>query len=276
MARSVGQKLSEALGHRSSSTIDRVPEAAGYRARGEVRPRRLHADHGQRGLARDNSALYKDLPYDIERDFVPVTQVMRAPNVLVVNASLPVNSVKDLIALYKANPGKYSYGSGGNGSSAHLSAELFKSMAGVDVVHVPYKGATPALTDLIAGQVAMFHGEPAASDRAYQVGTRESAGRDDFATFSSFRRSQPSRIGAARLRDSGLVRPLRALRYAEGDRAAAGGGDGKGRPTAGDPGNDRGAGGEPVAQLAGRVRGDRQRRPCERRKVVTDANVKVD
>ena len=71
---------------------------------------------------------------------------------------MPVNSVKDLIALYKANPGKYSYGSGGNGSSAHLSAELFKSMAGVDVVHVPYKGATPALTDVIGGQVAMFMG----------------------------------------------------------------------------------------------------------------------
>jgi len=66
--------------------------------------------------------------------------------------------VRELIALYKANPGKYSYGSGGNGSSAHLSAELFKSMAGVDVVHVPYKGASFALTDVIAGRLAMFIG----------------------------------------------------------------------------------------------------------------------
>ena len=105
-----------------------------------------------------NAAIYQDLPYDIERDFAPVTQVMRVPNVLVVNPSLPASSVRELIALFKANPGKYNYASGGNGSSAHLSAELFKSMAGVDVVHIPYKGATPALVDVSNGNVAMFIG----------------------------------------------------------------------------------------------------------------------
>ena len=105
-----------------------------------------------------NAAIYQNLPYDTERDFAPITQVMRMPNVIVVNPSLPVSSVRELIALFKANPGKFNYASGGNGSSAHLSAELFKSMAGVDVVHVPYKGATPALADVSNGNVAMFIG----------------------------------------------------------------------------------------------------------------------
>jgi tripartite-type tricarboxylate transporter receptor subunit TctC len=159
MARAVGQKLSEALGQQV--VVDNRPGAGGRL--GTELAVKAQADGytllmGNAGSNAINAALYKDLAYDLERDFVPVTQVMRAPNVLVVNPALPVGDVKDLIALYKANPGKYSYASGGNGSSAHLSAELFKTMAGVDVVHVPYKGATPALTDVIAGQVAMFMG----------------------------------------------------------------------------------------------------------------------
>ena len=194
MARSVGQKLSEALGQQV--VVDNRPGAGGRlgtELAAKSAPDGYTLIMGNAGSHAINSALYKDLPYDIERDFVPVTQVMRAPNVLVVNASLPVNSVKDLIALYKANPGKYSYGSGGNGSSAHLSAELFKSMAGVDVVHVPYKGATPALTDLIAGQVAMFMGNLPPGDRAHQVRARESAGGDDIATLiARSRRFRPS------------------------------------------------------------------------------------
>ena len=159
MARSVGQRLAEALGQQV--IVDNRPGAGGRlgtELAAKAAPDGYTLIMGNAGSHAINAALYKDLPYDIERDFVPITQVMRAPNVLVVTASLPVTSVKELIALYKANPGKYSYGSGGNGSSAHLSAELFKSMAGVDVVHVPYKGATPALTDVIAGQVAMFMG----------------------------------------------------------------------------------------------------------------------
>jgi len=159
MARSVGQRLSEALGQQV--IVDNRPGAGGRlgtELAAKSAPDGYTLIMGNAGSHAINAALYKDLPYDIERDFVPVTQVMRAPNVLVVGAALPVTSVKELIALFKANPGKYSYGSGGNGSSAHLSAELFKSMAGVDVVHVPYKGATPALTDVIGGQVAMFMG----------------------------------------------------------------------------------------------------------------------
>jgi tripartite-type tricarboxylate transporter receptor subunit TctC len=99
------------------------------------------------------TSLYKSLPYDFERDFVPITVLASVPNILVVNPSVPAKSVQELIAYAKANPGKLAYGSAGNGSTEHLSAELFKSMTGVDMVHVPYKGGAPMMTDLISGQI---------------------------------------------------------------------------------------------------------------------------
>jgi tripartite-type tricarboxylate transporter receptor subunit TctC len=159
MARAIGDKLTQAWGQ-PVIVDNRV--GAGGRVGTELAAKAAPDGYtlimGNAGSHGINAALYRDLPYDVERDFAPVTQVMRSPNVLVVNPALPAKDVRELVALYKANPGKYSYGSGGNGSSAHLSAELFKSMAGVDVVHIPYKGATPALTDVIGGQVAMFIG----------------------------------------------------------------------------------------------------------------------
>jgi tripartite-type tricarboxylate transporter receptor subunit TctC len=103
-----------------------------------------------------NVSLYKKMPYDPVKDFVPVVLVATVPNVLVVPASLPVNSVKELIAYGKANPGKLNFGSSGNGTSIHLSGELFKSMTGVDMQHVPYKGSGPATVDLLSGQVQMM------------------------------------------------------------------------------------------------------------------------
>jgi tripartite-type tricarboxylate transporter receptor subunit TctC len=103
-----------------------------------------------------NVALYKNLPYSPIRDFAPVALVATVPNVLVVNPSLPVKSVKELIALATQRPGALSYASAGPGSSLHLSAELFKGMARIDIVHVPYKGSTPAVTDVMAGQVPMM------------------------------------------------------------------------------------------------------------------------
>ena len=101
------------------------------------------------------TSLYKKLPYDFERDLVPITILATVPNILIVNPSLPVHSVKELIAYILANPGKISYGSAGNGSTEHLSGEMFKSMAGLDMVHVPYKGGAPMMTDLISGQIQM-------------------------------------------------------------------------------------------------------------------------
>jgi tripartite-type tricarboxylate transporter receptor subunit TctC len=102
-----------------------------------------------------NASLYKSLGYDPVRDFVPITLIARVPNMLVVNPSLPAKDVKELVALLKAHPGKYSFASSGNGTSQHLSGELFKTMTGVDMQHIPYKGSPPALADVVGGQVAM-------------------------------------------------------------------------------------------------------------------------
>lgn len=101
-----------------------------------------------------NPAL-QTLPYDVKRDFKPVMQVSRAPFVLAVHPGLPVKSVSELIPFAKAQPGKFSYASSGIGAMSHLAMELFKSMTGVNVVHVPYRGSSPAAVDLIAGQVQL-------------------------------------------------------------------------------------------------------------------------
>src|SRR5215212_5562391 len=104
--------------------------------------------------------LYKT-SFDVTRDFAPITLAGVTPNLLVANINAPVNSVKELIAYAKANPGTLNYASTGNGTSNHLSFELFKAMTGTQVTHVPYKGSAPAVTDLIAGQVqVMFDNTP--------------------------------------------------------------------------------------------------------------------
>ena len=108
------------------------------------------------GIMAINPALYSKLPFDPIKDFTPISVIVSLNNVLVVNPSVPVKSVKELIALAKAQPGKLTYASSGNGTSIHLSGELFKSMTGVDMLHIPYKGSSPAVTDLLAGQVNMM------------------------------------------------------------------------------------------------------------------------
>ncbi len=100
--------------------------------------------------------LLQNTPYDMARDFAPITSVTRAPNVLVVNSTLPVKSVAELVALAKAKPGELNYGSSGTGGSNHLAAELFRFMAGVNIVRINYKGAGPALTALLAGELQLM------------------------------------------------------------------------------------------------------------------------
>ncbi|MDB5810185.1 MAG: hypothetical protein JWN94_2307 [Betaproteobacteria bacterium] len=108
-----------------------------------------------------NMSLYQKLPYDTLRDFAPISLCVKGANVLAVHPSVPVKNVKELIALAKSKPGKMNYASSGLGSSNQMAGELFKLMAGVNIVHVPYKGNSPALTDTIAGQVEMiFSGVP--------------------------------------------------------------------------------------------------------------------
>jgi tripartite-type tricarboxylate transporter receptor subunit TctC len=99
-----------------------------------------------------NYSLYSKLPYHPQRDFTPIALVGESPNILVINPYVPAQSIKELIALGKANPGKLNYGSSGSGTTVHLSAELFSVMTGIKMVHVPYKGASEALTALLSGQ----------------------------------------------------------------------------------------------------------------------------
>src|SRR5437764_10960493 len=110
-----------------------------------------------------NPKLYDKLPFDVERDFVPISLAALSPQILVANPSVPANNIRELIALAKAQPGKLNFASVGTGSPAHIAGELFKLKAGVDIVHVPYKGGGPAVTDTLGGQVQLaFVSIPAA------------------------------------------------------------------------------------------------------------------
>ncbi len=112
---------------------------------------------GTAGTHAINVTLYGKLPFDVERDFAPITLLAEVPNVLIVNPSVPARTVQEFIALARAKPGQINYGSTGNGASTHLAGELFKTMAKVDLVHVPYRGSPPAMTALMANEVqAMF------------------------------------------------------------------------------------------------------------------------
>jgi len=111
---------------------------------------------GTTGVQAINKYLYKEMSFDPERDLAPVSYTSLITNILVVNPQVPARTVAELVALAKADPGKLTFASSGAGSSTHLSAELFKSMAGVDILHVPYKGSSQALTDVMANQVTML------------------------------------------------------------------------------------------------------------------------
>jgi tripartite-type tricarboxylate transporter receptor subunit TctC len=159
IARLVADKLSSALGQQV--VVENRPGAGGVVGSDYVAksaPDGYTLIMGNAGSHGINAAVYSKLPYDIQHDFAPVSQVAVAPNVMVINPSVPASSVAEFIAYAKANPGKFSYASGGNGSSAHMSMELFKSMSGIDLQHVPYKGSSPALTDVVSGQVIAFIG----------------------------------------------------------------------------------------------------------------------
>jgi tripartite-type tricarboxylate transporter receptor subunit TctC len=123
-----------------------------------------------------NASLYRKLPFDTARDFEPIVLAVTAPNVLVVNPALPAKSVKELIALAKAQPGRLNFASSGHGSSAHLSAELFKKMAGVDMVSVNFKGGGPALIAVIAGEVQLQFPTIAAANAHVRAGRLRALG----------------------------------------------------------------------------------------------------
>ena len=156
MARLIGHRLSESLGQQI--VVDNRPGASGILGSDVVAKA---APDGYTLLIANvslivNPYLYSKMPYDPLTDFLPVTMVNSAPLQLVVHPSVPANSVAELVAYAKSRPGQLNYGSGGLGSTPYLAAELFKSIAGIDVVHVPYKGGAPALTELVGGQLTFM------------------------------------------------------------------------------------------------------------------------
>jgi tripartite-type tricarboxylate transporter receptor subunit TctC len=157
IARALGQKLSDSWGRQV--VIENRPGAGGNIA-AELAAKSAPDGYtwllGNNSILATNQSLYKKLVFDPVADFAPVALVAIQPNILVVNPAVPASSVKELIALARAKPGQLNYASSGSGAAAHLAAELFKTMAGVDMVHVPYKGAQPALTDVIAGQAQLM------------------------------------------------------------------------------------------------------------------------
>ena len=118
-----------------------------------------------------NPTLYPSIPYDAARDFAPITQVAATPNVLVVNPSVPAKSVKELVDYARKNPGRLNFGSGSTGSAGHLAGELMKAMAGIDMTHVPYKGAAPAMQDLVAGRLDLMFDNLASARGQIRAGT---------------------------------------------------------------------------------------------------------
>ena len=156
-ARAIAQKLSENLGQQFF--VENKPGAAsiiGSEAAAKSPNDGYTLFMGSSGSLAVNPGMYAKLPYDPIKDFVPISLALKVPFFVVVHPSVPAGSVKELVGYLKANPGKLNFGSAGNGASNHLSAELFKSVAGVDIVHVPYKGSPPAVTDLLAGQIGLM------------------------------------------------------------------------------------------------------------------------
>ena len=163
LARTIGQKITESTG--TSVLVENIAGAGGTVGADRVAkaaPDGYTLLMGHVGTLAVAPSVYPHLPYDPLKSFVPVAWVARVPNVLAVNPALPVKNVAELVSYLQANPGKVNYGSGGNGSAAHLATEYFKMATHTFVVHVPYRGTAPSVTDAVAGQIQMvFTGAPA-------------------------------------------------------------------------------------------------------------------
>lgn len=172
LGRLIANRLSERLGQRV--LVDNKPGAGGNLAAESVA--KAHPDGyvilmGTQGTQAANQYLYKSLSFDPAKDFTPIHGLISISSVLVVNSERPYRSVKELVDFAKQNPGKLAVASAGNGTSTHLVAELFQAAAGISLLHVPYKGNVPALTDLLGGRVDLAFDFPAATLAHIQAGT---------------------------------------------------------------------------------------------------------
>jgi tripartite-type tricarboxylate transporter receptor subunit TctC len=157
LSRIVGRKLEQLLGQ--PFIIENRPGAGGNIAaeqEAHAAPDGYTLLMGNNSILATNAALYKTIGFDPERDFIPISLIGSQANILVLNPSVPARTMAELIALAKANPGKLNFASSGFGAAAHLAGELFKTEAKINITHVPYKGAAPALQDLIGGHVQMM------------------------------------------------------------------------------------------------------------------------
>ena len=157
LARLIGQKLTEKF--KQTVVVENRPGAGGNIGTAFVAkapPDGYTIMMGTIGTQSINPSLYKKMPYDAAKDFVPITRAAMVPNLLVVNKDAPFNTLPEMMAYGKANPGKLTYGSSGNGTTLHLSGELFNLMSGSKITHIPYKGSTPAVADLMGGQISMI------------------------------------------------------------------------------------------------------------------------
>jgi len=157
VARAIGEKLRDSLGQ--PVVVENKPGAGGNLGADYVAKQPADGYTIVMGAVAThaiNPTLFSKMPYDPVKDFAPITRVAMVPNIVVVNPKVPVHNVKELIAYVKANPDKLSYGSSGSGSSMHLSGELFNSMTGLHIQHIPYKGSAPAVNDLLGNQIGLM------------------------------------------------------------------------------------------------------------------------
>ena len=223
LARAIGQKLAEGIGQQV--IVDNRPGAGtaiGAEAAAKAPPDGYTIMLGTVSSHAINPALTPGLKYDPVKDFAPVSLVASIPFALIVHPSVPANSVRDLIALAKSKPGALNFSSAGTGTSNHLAGELFKSMTGTFMVHIPYKGSAPALNDLIAGQVQLMfdlvlttapHVKSGAVRALAVTGRERSAALPGVPTVAE--------SGVPGLRSQRVVRFLRAGRHARRDRQCA-------------------------------------------------------
>lgn len=159
LGRTIARKLGESWGQQV--IVDNRPGAGGnigMALAAKAAPDGYTLVMGSDGSIAINPSLYRKLPFDPLRDYVPVTQLVTIPLILAVHPSIPAKTVRELVVLARARPDQLNYGSGGNGTIGHISGEMFKTATGTKIVHIPYRGSTQAITDLIGGQVALVFG----------------------------------------------------------------------------------------------------------------------